>query len=334
VNWLFRRHFWIMHVMFLSILALIMGKTCSTLVGYWLSKKLPEKPRVLQINHSDDEPVLKNFANINERNLFGARREEISLADLGDMEESDPGRWQDAGPSSLSIKLVSTMVFFDPFDSRAILQDSSAEHGQIFSIGECQEYQKKNSQQIETVIPSEGWEPERACNNVFGVATLLRIEESRVYIFNERDRRYEYLSLLEGDKGPPRQKMAMIEGTEEEGGGVRKTGPTSYEIDQAEFDRALSNVSRLMTEARAVPELDASGANIGFKLVYLKDGSLFERIGMEKMDVLTRINGYDLNTPEKALQLFSKLRSAPQFTIDLKRGDQSITLDYSVVRQN
>jgi len=32
--------------------------------------------------------------------------------------------------------------------------------------------------------------------------------------------------------------------------------------------------------------------------------------------------------------LFSKLRSAPQFTIDLKRGDQSITLDYSVVRQN
>lgn len=117
-----------------------------------------------------------------------------------------------------------------------------------------------------------------------------------------------------------------------EGGGVRKVGPTSYEIEQGEFDRALSNVARLMTEARAVPEMDASGSYLGFKIVYLKEDSLFEKIGIEKMDVLTRINGYELNSPEKALQLFGKLKTANQFTIDLKRGDRAVTLDYSVVR--
>src|SRR5262249_4993842 len=117
-----------------------------------------------------------------------------------------------------------------------------------------------------------------------------------------------------------------------EGEGVRKVGPTSYEIDQNEYDKALANIGRLMTEARAVPELDGQGNYLGFKIVYLKEGSLFEKIGIERMDILTRINGYELNSPEKALQLFGKLKTASQFTIDLKRGDRSVTLDYSVVR--
>ena len=59
---------------------------------------------------------------------------------------------------------------------------------------------------------------------------------------------------------------------------------------------------------------------------------MFEKIGIERMDIITRINGYDLNSPEAALQLFGKLRTASQFTIDLKRSDRAVTLDYSVVR--
>jgi general secretion pathway protein C len=150
-----------------------------------------------------------------------------------------------------------------------------------------------------------------------------------VYIFNSRDRKYEFLSLLPDDRRPFKRIEAKFEAVE--GEGVRKVGPTSYEIDQSEFDKALSNVARLMTEARAIPEKDGGGNFIGFRLVYLKEGSLFEKIGIEKNDILTRINGYELNSPEKALQLFGKLKTAPQFTIDLKREEKSVTLDYSVV---
>lgn len=329
MNWLFRRHFWIVHLVFLCIICAIAGKTFSTLAGYWLLKSIPEKPLIKIPVASLDEEVEKDFEGANERNLFAARREQLSFEDAGE-EQGDPGRWQDAGPSSLPLKLVSTTVFFDPYDSRAIILDRSSGKSVVASIGECEPYIRKNNKSIEESIPVQNLEPERACNSLFGLARLERIEEYRVYIFNERERKYEYLSLLEDDKGPirPRQTASV----ESEGEGVRKLGPTSYEINQSEFDKALSNVSRLMTEARAVPELDASGASIGFKIVYLKEGSLFEKIGIERMDVLTRINGFELNTPEKALQLFSKLRSTNKFTIDVKRGDQSITLDYSVVR--
>lgn len=331
MNWLFRRHFWILHLVFLGIAAVIAAKTFTTLAGYWLSKSIPEKPSARLFEEPEQKIVPKNYSLVNDRNLFAARREQISFADLEEADEVDPGRWQDAVPSVLPLKLVSTMVFLDPFDSRSVIQMVSGGTSAVYSIGDCEEYKKNyDALQIETVLAESKWQPERACNDIAGMAVLKRIEEFRVYIFNVRDRKYEYLSLLADDKRPIRQRVDA-EFKVEEGEGVRKVGATSYEIDQGEFDKALSNVARLMTEARAVPEKDASGNFIGFKIVYLKDGSLFEKIGIEKDDVLTRINGYELNSPEKALQLFSKLKTAPQFTIDLKREEKSVTLDYSVV---
>ncbi len=327
MNWLFRRHFWVVMVVFICIIAFILAKTATTVAGYWLSKSIPEKPRASLFKEPEPEFLEKNFSVVNDRNLFKAKREQISLDD--DEQEVDSGRWQDAMPTTMPLKLVSTMVFSDPFDSRAVIMDMSSGVSSVYSLGECGEYQKTyDRSQIETVLPERSWEPSRPCNDIMGMATLRRIEEYRVYVFNERDRKWEYLLLLTDDKGPiHRPVMVDAKG---DGEGVRKVGATSYEIERGEFDRALSNVARLMTEARAVPEMDASGNYIGFKLVYIKDGSLFEKIGIEKMDVLTRINGYELNSPEKALQLFGKLRTANQFTIDVKRGDRPVTLDYSV----
>lgn len=332
MNWLFRRHFWVVHLVLLGITALILAKAFTTVVGYWLSKKIPELPTSKSLVQREEPLTLRDFAIANERNLFDAKREQLVTAEGSVEEEIDPGRWQDAKRSTLPLKLVSTLVFFDPFDSRAQILDMSAGTASIFSLGICEPYEKKNNLEIETVIPADEWEPDRPCNDVFGAATLVRIEEFRVYIFNERSKKYEYLSLLADDIGPIRPLATAAVDHGDEGSGIRKVGATSYEIDQKEFDKAMSNVAKLMTEARAVPEMDASGNLVGFKIAYLKEGSLFDKIGIERMDILTRINGYELNSNEKALQLFSKLRSADRFTIDIKRGDRSVTLDYSVVK--
>jgi len=332
VNWLFRRHFWVVHLVLLSITAAILAKAFTTVVGYWISKTIPELPASRGLVRQEEPVGPRDFSVANERNLFGAKREQLTAGDGALEQEIDPGRWQDAKLSSLPLKLVSTSVFFDPFRSRAQILDMSSGKSAIFSLGDCEPYTKKNKPEMETVLPGNKWEPERACNNIFGAATLMRIEEYRVYIFNERSKKYEYLSLLEESKRPFLIPRAARAEAYEEGSGVRKVGATSYEIDQREFDRALSNVAKLMTEARAIPEMDANANLVGFKIAYLKEGSLFDKIGIKSNDVLSRINGYELNSNEKALQLFGKLRSADRFTIDIKRGGQSVTLDYSVVK--
>jgi general secretion pathway protein C len=328
VNWLFRRHFWILNLVFLCIAAAIFGKIFTTVLGYWASKKIPEKPVARPMISRETGPTFKNFEKASERNLFAAKRESL-LEEEED--EVDTGRWQDAGPTGLPLKLIGTRVFDDPFSSKADIADLSSGRTGIFAISDCEEYHKQNSPEIETVFPPESWQLNLPCNDVFGLAKVVRIEEFRVYILNQRTHRFEFISSREGDLGRKERPMQKTE-AEEEGSGVRKVGPMSYEIDQKEFDKAMTNVAKLLMEAKALPETDNNGNQIGFKIYYLKEGSLFQKIGIERDDVLTRINGNDLNSLEKALPLFGKLRSANHFTIDLKRGGRSLTLDYSVVK--
>lgn len=324
MNWLFRRHFWVINLAFLSLVAILLGKITSTILGYSVLKAVPEVMPI-PVKMKPTKSKERNFDEVNERNLFGAKREQI-MPEAEEEEDLGPGNWEDAGPSSLPLKLVSTMVSSDPFSSRAVIVNSSSGKSRVYGISDCVAYKKPNSREIETVLPSKDFEPDLPCNSVENMATVVRIESFRVYLYEAQSRRYSYLSMGPGgQRPPPRTKMAPVEGE-----GIIKTGPTSYQIDQTEFNRALGNVAKLMTEARAVPYNDANGKLLGFQIVYLKENSLFEKIGIEKMDVLSRINGYELDSPEKALQLFSKLRFADQFTIDIKRGDRSVTLDYSV----
>jgi general secretion pathway protein C len=306
--------------------AIILAKASASVFGYWLTKKVGDKVIVKPISRQIESKEEKIFAIANERNLFGAKREYVSLEDDMD-EDDDPGRWQDAGPSSLPLKLVSTLVSSGPFSSRAVILNISNNKSSVYSINECDRYKKQNSLNIETVLPSNKWEPNRPCNNIDGMAIVRRIEEFKVYIFNTRDRRWEYLSLMGEDRRP---KTPIIFGKEEDDDGIRKIGAYSYEIDQSALDKALGNVAKLMTEAKALPKVDAAGNISGFEMVYIKDKSLFEKIGIEKMDVLTRINGYDLSSLEKALELFSKLRYSDKFTIDMLRGGSPTTLDFRV----
>jgi general secretion pathway protein C len=328
VNWLFRRHFWVVHLAFMSLTALLLAKTSSTILGYWVLKAIPQPPK-MHVKPPAAKKKENDFEAANERNIFQAKREQLSadMDEAGDM--GDPGNWEDAGPTTLPLKLVSTTVAYDPFSSRTVILNTSTNIAKVHSIGECEPYQKLNNPDIETVLGSQDWIPDRACNDVDkGTATVVRIESFRVYIFNNQARRYEYLAMgAEGQRARPR---SSVSGPPVEGEGIRKVGANSYEIDQSELNRALTNIGKLMTEARAMPESDGQGNIIGFKIISMKEGSLFEKIGLEKMDVLVRVNGNNLSSPEAALGLFSKLRFQERFSIDIKRGDRSVTLDYSV----
>ena len=331
MNWLFRRHFWVLNLLFLSISSFILAKVFSCLFGYWLVKSMPPKP-IMQIKKSNKQIVESNdYDPILAANLFHSRRETIVFDDFSEVDEnnSDPGNWQDATPSNLPLKLVSTMVFSDPFDSRAVILNISNSTSMVTSVGECEEYVKVNNPRIETALPPNAWEPQRHCNQIANLAIVKRIEEYKVYIFNIRDRRYEYLEINSPNKRA--KPIQQIFEDKDQSDGIRKVGPYSYQIEQQKLDQTLGNVGKILLEARAVPETDASGAIIGFKLSYIKENSLFEKIGLKTGDLLNRINGYELDNPQKAFELFGKLRLSSQFTIDVKRDSRAVTLDYSVV---
>lgn len=111
--------------------------------------------------------------------------------------------------------------------------------------------------------------------------------------------------------------------------GVKKLADNRYEIQKKFIDETLSNLNNVATQARIVPSFKNGVAN-GFKLFSIQPGSLYSAIGVENGDVIQRINGYEMNSPDKALEVYQKLRESPHITIEIERNGQTIRKEYNV----
>ncbi|MBM4779593.1 MAG: hypothetical protein GQE15_17955 [Archangiaceae bacterium] len=78
-------------------------------------------------------------------------------------------------------------------------------------------------------------------------------------------------------------------------------------------------------QARIVPAFER-GVAIGFKLFSIRPGSAWREAGLQNGDVIERVNGLDLNSPEKALVVYSTLRCARRFVVEVRRGDERLDL--------
>jgi general secretion pathway protein C len=111
--------------------------------------------------------------------------------------------------------------------------------------------------------------------------------------------------------------------------GVKQLGDNRYEVQHRLIESTLSNLNSIATQARIVPSFKNGVAN-GFKLFSIQPGSLYAAIGVENGDVIQKINGYEINSPDKALEVYQKLRDSRHITIEIERGNQAIRKEYNV----
>ena len=91
----------------------------------------------------------------------------------------------------------------------------------------------------------------------------------------------------------------------------------------------LQNLSALGMQARIIPNYH-NGKYEGFRLVGVRPNSLYAALGIRSGDIVKRVNGQDLNTPSKALELFNQLQTSSTITVDITRYGKNITLTYKV----
>ena len=111
--------------------------------------------------------------------------------------------------------------------------------------------------------------------------------------------------------------------------GVAKVGEWEYKIDRGMLENELSDLTRLGMQARVVPNY-IGGKYQGFKLVGVRPNSLYRAIGVRSGDVIKRVNGMEIDSPNKALQLFEKLRTSRRISLDITRNGVNRTLYYKI----
>jgi general secretion pathway protein C len=111
--------------------------------------------------------------------------------------------------------------------------------------------------------------------------------------------------------------------------GVDQVGPREFRVDRGLVEHVLENPIELTRLARIEPEL-VGGRVAGLRLRGVRAGTLLATIGIQDGDSLERVNGFDITSPEKALEAYARLRTATHLTLSITRHGQPTTLDYDV----
>lgn len=88
-----------------------------------------------------------------------------------------------------------------------------------------------------------------------------------------------------------------------------------------DFAAANPNLHELAQDARIVPAFQ-NGRAIGFKLFSIRASSDFARAGLQNGDVVTRINGIELSSPERALEAYQRANDGLIVVDFLRRGER------------
>ncbi|PKL51422.1 MAG: hypothetical protein CVV37_06545 [Nitrospira bacterium HGW-Nitrospira-1] len=72
------------------------------------------------------------------------------------------------------------------------------------------------------------------------------------------------------------------------------------------------------------------GRQEGFILSEVKPGGIYQSLGLRNGDVLLRINEYNINSPETALQAFTAIKGIDRAQLDILRNNTKMTMTYQI----
>jgi general secretion pathway protein C len=214
-------------------------------------------------------------------------------------------------PSSLPLKLVAVM--YSPSAARqqwnmAVIRDDEEKTFGAFAVG--------------TAIHG---------------AKLVSILDTRVYLDN--DGAPEFLDLLAPPRSsparpppppaakPPAKPRNPLAAELERG--IKKVGERRYEVQRSTLESVMGNLALLSRSARIVPEV-RDGKPHGLRLLAVKPDGPLAKIGLQKGDVLVSIDGKEMTSPEKALAVYGKLKSARQVALGLERAGKKVSQNYTI----
>jgi general secretion pathway protein C len=110
---------------------------------------------------------------------------------------------------------------------------------------------------------------------------------------------------------------------------IHKVSDNEFNVERAVIDSILENQADLMRSARIVPEKEGDKV-VGIRLFGIRADSLLGTLGIENGDRLGSINGFEMGDPQKALEAYSKLRTADHLTVSVNRRGKPMNIDFNI----
>ena len=301
---LIKRYFWLLGGLTVMVCAVFAAKATSHVVEAKYLNDSTTAPKLAVVAPSPMTPVKtarsKDGTPFAQRDMFCSE----CTPPVETVSSIDPSS---VITTSLPLQLVATSISLDEEQSSATIINTETQKQGSYSIGDS--------------IP--GANPGKL------------VEIHYKYVEFENAGHHERLGL----NGTPPPVVAKVEVPVGEGSGdemqaaidngIKKIDDNHYEIDKSLVDKVLANPMGVAKGARVVPAVK-DGKPDGFKLYAIRPSSVYSKLGLQNGDTLQSINGFDLTSADKALEVYTKLREATSLQVTVTRRGKQEQISYSI----
>jgi len=235
------------------------------------------------------------------RNIFNSGKMPEPLANLRNKEKKEEVL-EDNDPvlTGLQITLEGTIVHRNPFRSLATL--TAGGKMLSYSVGD----------------------------EVPGLAEIVSVVRKKVIFRNLRNKRLEYAEISRDRVQPRKAQVKRAKPKPTKKALVQRDG-NRFTARRSDVNKQLSNIGQLARQANSRPARDpATGELIGYEIFAIKQGSLFESLGLKNGDIISEVNGVKISNPAKAMSMFNQLKSASEINVSINRNGSNEELEYTI----
>ena len=306
---LIKRYFWVLGGIVVVVCAVFAAKATAHVIEAKVLGDAEHSPRVTVIApriETAATPIrTKDGTQLASRNMFCS--DCTPAVDVA--KAADPSQ---IATTSLPLALLATNIGPRVEESYATIINSETQRQGAFSVGD--------------VIP--------------GAVSSGKVRSIHFkYIEFENNGRIERL-LLQGAPPPviaaaePPPPAVAVDGDRDDmqvavDSGIKKIDESNFEIDKSLVEKVLLNPMAIAKGARVVPSMK-NGKPDGFKLYAIRPSSAFAKLGLTNGDTLQSINGFELTSADKALEVYTKLREASSLEVEVTRRGKPVTLKYTI----
>jgi general secretion pathway protein C len=114
----------------------------------------------------------------------------------------------------------------------------------------------------------------------------------------------------------------------DDGGDVVRLDNATWRVSREALEQ-FTNLGALSSQARVMPYV-VQGEPRGFRLTRLQQDSVLQKIGLRNGDVLHKVNGLSLTSPDDALRAYQLLQQEGTVRLEILRGNRPTTLTYEI----
>lgn len=128
---------------------------------------------------------------------------------------------------------------------------------------------------------------------------------------------------------PPSQPSGPPGGSDVAQDQIERVDDMHVRVPRSVVEQVLANPAAVSRQVRVVPAM-RDGDVVGIKLFGIRPSSLVAALGFENGDTVREVNGHALASADDALAVYSSLRTATVFVVDLDRRGAPATLTIDI----